>query len=373
VNNQLVYQIFIKKRFNPVNIPPKQTIEEHHTDEESVPIQNIDRRREPPVQVRSTDDEESLRAQDVDRRREPPVQVRSTDDEESLRAQDVDRRRERPVQVRSSDDEESLRAQDVDRRREPPVQGRSIDYEESLRAQDVDRRREPPVQGRSIDYEESLRAQEIDRRREPVVQERSIAEYDSNEVITTDVSRPSRTFEESSFPSTTITSTLHYSSSHEDHDKRSFKDEFSTTTIESSTEFNRRAIRPIITETSNESQEEIQILTRNLSENNIETTTNVKSSSFVKSESYTPEPLSSVDSFGKITGLLPDSSNEESTTTQSSLNNQQIVTTISVSPGKIIEPKIYSNQPSKTNIVTEHVQQLSQGQKQPVVETKKSN
>jgi hypothetical protein len=254
-----------KKRFNPVGIPPKQTVEEHHIDidEESTPSQEIDRRRQPPEQgIRSIDDEESHRVEKVDRRRQPPEQNAQSE--------------------------------------------RSVDEPDNDEISTTD------VYRPSRTFEESS--------------------FPSITITsTTDVSRPSRTFEESSFPS--ITSTVDYSSSHEEHDNRSFKDEFSTQPIETSTEFSRRAIRPIIKETSPASHQEIQLLTRNLSENNIETTTNLISSS---------EPSSSVDSFGEITGLFHNSSNEISTTTQSSF-------------------------------VTEHFQQLNQGQKQPIVEKKKPN
>jgi hypothetical protein len=217
--------------------------------------------------------------------------------------------------------------------------------EESVHVHDMNRRREPPIQGvRSIDDEESLRTEDVDRRCSSHKQERSVDE-DDDEVTTTDVYRPSRTFEETSYPSTTIKSTSDYSLSHEEHDKRSFKDEFSTTTIETSTEFNRRAVGPMIKETPNESYEEVQSTTRELPVNNIETSTNVK-------------PSSSVDSLGKMTRLLHDSSSEESTTTQSSFKTHQMVKNF---------------HPSKTSVVNEPVQQLSQGQKQPVIETKKSN
>jgi hypothetical protein len=308
-----------QKRFNPIDIPPKQTIEEHQIYRESFRIQDIDRRPVLPIQ-------------DIGSRPVMPIQIRSTDDEELLITHDIDRRREPPVQGRSIDDEKLLLTQDTDRRRVPPIQGGLID-DEKLLTQDTDRRRVPPIQGGLIDNEELLPAQDIDRRREPSLKVRSVDEHDSDVVTTTDVYRILRTFEESSFPSTTIRSTLDYSSTHEENDKRSLKDEFSVRALESSAEFNRRAIRPIIMETTNELKEEIPLITRNLSENNIETTTNIKSSS---------EPSSSVDSFGKMTGLLHDSSNDVSTTTQSSF-------------------------------VTEHVQQLSQGQKQPIVETKKPN
>jgi len=316
-----------KKRVDPVDIPPKQTTEEHIY-QESFHIQDVNRTREPSIQGGLID---LLPAQDINRRREPPVQGGLID---LLPAQDINRRRVPPIEGRSTGDEESIPAQDIDRRRVPPVQGGLIDNEESIPAQDIDRPRVPPVQGGLIDNEESIPTRDIiNRHREQSLKERSIDEHDRDEITTTDVYRPSRTFEESSFPSTTIRSTLDYSSTHEENDKRSLKDEFSVQALESSTEFNRRAIRPIITETTSELNEEIQLLTRHLSENNIETTTNIGSSS---------EPLSSIDSFGKITGLLHDSSNDVSTTTQSSF-------------------------------VTKHVQQLSQGQKQPVVETKKPN
>jgi len=135
-------------------------------------------------------------------------------------------------------------------------------------------------------------------------------------------------------------------------EKRSF-DEFSFTTFESSTEFDRRAIRPT------ESQEEIETSTSFLSENSIETTTNF-------------EPSSSVDSFGKFTGLLHndeteeisttpeyqkhDRSSEESTT-RLPVKTQRLTKTVSIFPGKITETKIYLNLPTEKPVVTANVEE----------------
>jgi len=120
-------------------------------------------------------------------------------------------------------------------------------------------------------------------------------------------------------------------------------------TLESSAEFNRRAIRPI------ESQEEVETSTHVLSENQVEVTTNV-------------EPLSSsIDSFGKFTGLLHDNHPEEQSsttehekideesTTQSTVKTQKLIKTVAIIPGKITETKIYVNTPSKTSIVIKPV------------------
>jgi len=126
----------------------------------------------------------------------------------------------------------------------------------------------------------------------------------------------------------------------ESNEKRSF-DEFSFTTLESSTEFDRRAIRP------NESQEEIEVTTHF-------------------------EPSSSVDSFGKITGLLHhdeteeifttpeyqkhDRSSEESTT-RLPVKTQHLTKTVSIFPGKITETKIYLNVPTEKPVVTVNVEE----------------
>jgi len=117
--------------------------------------------------------------------------------------------------------------------------------------------------------------------------------------------------------------------------KRSIED-FLLSNLESSDAFERRAIR------SGESHEEVETSTSVLSEHQIEITTNV-------------EPLSSsVDSFGKFTGLLHDNKPEEQSstteyattdrtdeksTTQSTVKPQKLTKTIAIIPGIITEKK----------------------------------
>jgi len=129
--------------------------------------------------------------------------------------------------------------------------------------------------------------------------------------------------------------------------KRSIED-FLLSNLESSDAFERRAIR------SGESHEEVETSTSVLSEHQIEITTNV-------------EPLSSsVDSFGKFTGLLHDNKPEEQSstteyattdrtdeksTTQSTVKPQKLTKTIAIIPGIITEKKIYVNTPIKESIV----------------------
>lgn len=120
----------------------------------------------------------------------------------------------------------------------------------------------------------------------------------------------------------------------ESNEKRSFG-EFSSTTPESSTEFDQRAIRPF------ESQEEFETSTSLYSGNHMGSNKNF-------------QPSSSVDSFGKFTGLLQkgesttygyehhDQSSEESSA-QHFGQKQQPQNIISIIPGKITETKIYSN------------------------------
>jgi len=130
--------------------------------------------------------------------------------------------------------------------------------------------------------------------------------------------------------------------------KRSIED-FLLSNLESSDAFERRAIR------SGEPHEEVETSTSVLSEHQIEITTNV-------------EPLSSsVDSFGKFTGLLHDNKPEEQSstteyattdrtdeksTTQSTVKPQKLTKTIAIIPGIITEKKkTYVNTPIKESIV----------------------
>jgi len=129
--------------------------------------------------------------------------------------------------------------------------------------------------------------------------------------------------------------------------KRSIED-FLLSNLESSDAFERRAIR------SAESHEEVETSTPVLSEHQIEITTNV-------------EPLSSsVDSFGKFTGLLHDNQPEEQSstteyattdrtdeksTTQPTVKPQELTKTIAIIPGIITEKNIYVNTPIKESIV----------------------
>jgi len=181
-----------------------------------------------------------------------------------------------------------------------------------------------------------------------------------------DLSFPSSTVEDSSFPSTTEYNKERsfedssFSSSAEENEKRSLEN-FLFTTMESSTEFDRRAIRPV------QSEEEFETSTPFFHEHQIEMTTDV-------------EPSSSVETFGKYTGLLheeesstPEYEEQSSTseyeepTTRSSVKSQKLTKTVSIFPGKITETKIYANSPSRTSVVirpVEEEQQLSQGEKQ---------
>jgi len=136
------------------------------------------------------------------------------------------------------------------------------------------------------------------------------------------------------------------------------------TTLESSTEFNQRAIRPT------ESEEEV------------ESSTSLDSKNLNKDA----EPSSSVHSFGKYTGLLADEQsstseyettdrpNEESTQ-DSAVQPDRLTKTVSIIPGKITETKIFANAPSRTSVFIQPVsqEQLSQVQNQAIAEKEKSH
>jgi len=142
-------------------------------------------------------------------------------------------------------------------------------------------------------------------------------------------------------------------------------EDFLGTTLESSTEFNQRALRP------SGSGEEMELSTTMYPQNQTDMTNDT-------------EPLSSVHSFGKYTGLLVDQQSttteyqttdrpDEESTKDSVVNSEQLIKTISIFPGKITETKIYSNTPSKSSVVIQPVEQeqLRQVPNQPVTETKK--
>jgi hypothetical protein len=125
-------------------------------------------------------------------------------------------------------------------------------------------------------------------------------------------------------------------------------EDFLYTTLESSNEFNQRAIRPV------EFQEVPESSTA-YSENQMEITTNV-------------QPSSSVDSFGKYTGLLnyeqsstsqyePTDQSSEELTTQFPFKTQQLTTIVSIIPGKVTQTKIFANPPSKTSVLIQPVEQ----------------
>jgi hypothetical protein len=163
----------------------------------------------------------------------------------------------------------------------------------------------------------------------------------SVDVTTESVTHSSRIFEESSFPLST-----------EMNDKRCVED-FYLTTMDSSIDFDRRAIRPV------KFQDEFESTTVDLPENQMEVTTDV-------------EPSSSVDSFGKFTGLLHDdqTSTSDPSTEELPIKTQRLTKTVSIIPGKITETKIYSNSPIKTSVIIEPVEkkQLSQDQKREIIE-----
>jgi hypothetical protein len=163
-----------------------------------------------------------------------------------------------------------------------------------------------------------------------------------------------RGWEESSYPSSTET-----------YKKRTVED-FLYTTLESSIEFNQRAIRPV------QSQEILESSTV-YSTNPIKTTTNVK-------------PSSSIDSFGKYTGLLNDKQSissesqqtdqlSEESTTPLPIKTSQLTKTVSIVPGIVTQTKVYNNVPSKSSVFIQPVEQeqLSQGQSEPISKKRESD
>jgi len=141
---------------------------------------------------------------------------------------------------------------------------------------------------------------------------RKVEDSHSEELTTPiDVKVSTRTVEEPTSPSD------------ESNEKRSVEDEFMYTTMETSTDFNRRAIKPV------ESQEEVEKSTP------LRTETEVK---IIKDF----EPSSSSDSFAKSTGLLRDESNEESKTPVPVKTEESIKTRSYIPKGKIT-PELYAN------------------------------
>jgi len=156
--------------------------------------------------------------------------------------------------------------------------------------------------------------------------------------------------------STTVP-TIHKERSLELKEKRKIE-EFLLSTIESNTEFNRKAIPHV------DSHEDVETSTHVLSKKEIESTTNVhedvETSTHILSKkeielTTNVQPLtSSVDSFGKVTGLLHDdqtSTPEHETTDRSIIKTEKLPKTVLVIPGKVTETKVIANQPNKKSIV----------------------
>jgi len=214
--------------------------------------------------------------------------------------------------------------------------------------------------------------------------------------------------------STTVP-TIHKERSLELKEKRTIE-EFLLSTIESSTEFNRKAIPPVdshedvetsthvlskkeIESTTNVHEdvetsthvlskkeiesttnvhEDVETSTHGLSKKEIELTTNVHEDVETSTHGLSKkeielttnvQPLtSSVDSFGKVTGLLHDdqtSTPEHETTDRPIIKTEKITKTVLVIPGKVTETKVIVNQPNKKSIVTPPVDenQLNQEHK----------
>jgi len=212
--------------------------------------------------------------------------------------------------------------------------------------------------------------------------EHKYGEHDSEHMPTDEVSRPTRLTEEMSSKFTTQSPLSHH--------ERSLN-EF--TTIESKTDFEERSVNSF---PGQEHSLELTTIVEPLASTSFdfhprELTTSV--------ESLPREFSTSADSFGKFTGLLNnDETTEESRFEQtteemkveqstaakqddSSIEEttekpQHLVKTISVIPGKITETQIFGNEASKAYFMRQpeqQQQQLTQGQKQSIVKTQKSN
>ena len=95
------------------------------------------------------------------------------------------------------------------------------------------------------------------------------------------------------------------------------------------------------------------------------------------------ETTSSVDSFGKSTGLLHDDKSEEKfttvehehvltskrSTTQFPIDSQQLTQTETIIPGKTIETRIFANDQSRTYVVDERAP-VKQSPSRPIIEKK---
>jgi len=181
-----------------------------------------------------------------------------------------------------------------------------------------------------------------------------------------------RSFDDSASP-------VMFASENSVHDDTRSIDDFLFTTLESSTEFERRTLF-----SEDASQEELTTHSKRESEYEPEMTTDFPSTSYMKHGYRTSEPSSSVDSFGKMTGLLHDDKSEEEKLTtpkfeEDDRSKEEVprrpYQTVQVYPGKIKETQIFSNGPYKTSITIgndqDYIKPLSQGGKQPIVEKTK--
>jgi len=219
---------------------------------------------------------------------------------------------------------------------------------------------------------------------------RTSDEHDGDEFTTPDHfedhehgSHSQRSFDDSASP-------MMFASESSVHDDTRSIDDFLFTTLESSTEFERRTLfsedvskEEFTTPSKREFEDEFTTPSKRESEDEMEMTTNFPSTSYGKHGSRPSEPSSSVDSFGKMTGLLHHDESEETLTTpkfeEADHSKEEVphrpYQTVAVFPGKITETKIYSNSPFKTNVVIsndqEYTKPLSQGGKQPIFEKTK--
>jgi outer membrane biosynthesis protein TonB len=207
---------------------------------------------------------------------------------------------------------------------------RSVDELKEKRGED-----EPNEERSADEPNEESSADEPNEKRSADEPKEKRGEDESNEKRTADEPKEKRGEDESN-EKRSADESKEKRSEDESKEKRGV-DGFMYTTMETSTDFNQRAIRPV------ESQEEFETSTSFYSANHMIFTTDF-------------EPSSSVDSFAKSTGLLHSDQTTEQTstfeyqpneesTTRFPVKTQKFVKTISIIPGKITKTKIYANAP----------------------------
>jgi len=173
------------------------------------------------------------------------------------------------------------------------------------------------------------------------------------------------------------------------HNER-FEDDFLATTMETSIQFEQRTIRGDHHKLNEEEEKEfttVETIHNQHEVDAIEMTTVVEPFSTtlsVEYKSYTYEPSTSSDSFGKYTGLLIDDDDETTKSSDHEIHsaeheddhsseesksemlskNQEITKTIAIIPGKVTRTEIFTEISNKSfNMKQDEQKQLTQGEK----------